>query len=376
MKWQDLPGPAKFIDDAIQHLRNGFSLVVATPILIPSGLEDAFVDALVHDRWRLNRVTAQENEDPLQGLTEKLYIEPERWMGWSVEKFFERLSAGQVIVVEGVSDSNWDDWRTLLRDFEVASRRCPADERAVMLVFARGVPNKRIQSRGAALELVEWKGVLSEPQVLTYVDQRLRTIRQPSRHHKLIVRQISSLALWDLGLADFLLEQPEREIFDVQLVLEAARQNLMPSGGVPKSAAWEHGGSEHFDGVEMQHPFVLLEENDRSGELKRRAWTAQAAELLPQIELRRRALASALEKYVSCPFWIEQKDARPGQAPLQVLVRSLDELEIGPLAHVAKVKGTRGELWERAKWLAECRNVLAHLQLLSAADALDPRLYG
>ena len=374
MKWRTLPGPARFIDDALQHLRNGFSLVVAMPVVAPTELEDAFVDALEHDRWRLNRVSVEAHEDPLHGLTERLYLEPERWVGWSVEKMFERLSPGQVITVEGILDSNWDKWRMLLRDFEVASRRCPADERAVLLVFVRGVPRKRLQTKGAALELMEWRGVIGELEILMYVDQRLRKLRQPSRHHKLIVRQIAALALWDLDLADFLLGQPEQEMFDVRAALQAGRR-LLGRNGVPASAAWEHGGSDQFDGVEMQHPFVLIDQGDPDDELKRRSWTAQAAELLPQIELRRRALAKALEKYIPCPFWIDQKDLRQRQAPMQVLVRSLDELEIGSLAYVARNKGSHSELRDRAEWLANCRNELAHLKLLSAIDALDPRLY-
>jgi hypothetical protein len=374
MKWRTLPGPARFIDDVLHHLRNGSSVVVALPVLAPTELEDVFVDALEHDRWRLNRVIVEEHEDPLHGLTEQLYLEPEQWVGWSVEKMFEQLSPGQVITVQGISASNWDQWRILLRDYEVASRRAPADERAVLLVFVRGIPRKRLQTKGAALELVEWRGVIGELEILMYADHRLRQLRQPSRHHKLIIRQIAALALWDLDLADFLLGQPEHEMFDVQAVLQAGRQ-LLGRNGVPTSAAWEHGGSDQFDGVEMQHPFVLIDQGDPEDELKRRSWTAQAAELLPQIELRRRALAKALERYVPCPFWIYQKDFRQRQSPTQVLVRSLDELEIGSLAFVARNECSHRELCDRAEWLANCRNELAHLKLLKAIDALDPRMY-
>lgn len=375
MKWQNLPGPARFIDAAIQYLRDGFSLVVASPLLTPAGMEDAFVNALQRDRWDLRRVTVEAHDDPLQGLTEKLYLEPEQWVGWSIERLFERLGPGQVIVIDGVLDSNWEKWRALMRDYEVASRRCPSDTRAVLLVFARGVPKKRLQAKGAALELMEWRGIFGELEVLTYVDQQLRIRRQPARHHKLIVRQIAALALWDLDLADFLVEQSEQLIFDVPTVLEAGRQAIV-RGDVPRSAAWEHGGCDHFDGIELQHPFILIEQGDPGDELSRRSWAAQASELLPQIELRRRALAKALARHIPCPFWINQKDPSKRQAPVQTLVRSLDELEIGSLAHVVRLNGPQGELRERANWLAECRNELAHFGLLSAKDALDPRLHG
>ena len=365
MKWRALPGPATFIDKVLQQLRDGISVVVAAPTLAPSGLEDVFVESLEHDRWYVQRVTANSQDDPLRWLTERLYLEPERWVGWSVEKMCDRLSAGQVIVVEGVTDKTWDAWRTLLRDFEVASRQRASDERALLLLVVRGVPRKRLQISGAALDLKIWAGVVGELDTLTYVDQRLRGNRKPNRCHKLLVRQISALALWDLALADFLADQPENEMFDIRTILQAARQALRLSG-VPIDGEWEGGGSDQFDGVEMTHPFVLVERGDPNDELKRRLWTAQAAELLPLIEVRRRELIKGLERRVPCPFWIDGKRQ----------IRSLDELEIGSLAYVTQTHGIRGDLREHAEWLASCRNTLAHLGLLNGREALDSRLHG
>ena len=345
MKWRSLPGPAGFIDSVLQQIRDGVSVVVAAPTLAPLGLEDAFVESLQHDRWLVQRVTVDSQDDPLKWLTERLYLEPERWVGWSVEKMFERLSTGQVIVVDGVTDTNWEAWRTLLRDFEVASRQRASDERALLLIVVRGVPRKRLQTAGAALDLKIWTGVVGELDTLTYVDQRLRSSRKPNRCHKLIVRQISALALWDLDLAAFLADQPESDTFDIQKVLQAARQSLVLDDA-PMGAGWERGGSDHFDGVEMSHPFVLVERGDPDDELRRRLWTAQAAELLPLIEVRRRELIRRLERHVPCPFWIDGKRQ----------IRSLDELEIGSLAYVTQTHGIQGDLRECAEWLASCRN--------------------
>lgn len=365
MKWRSLPGPAGFIDSVLRQIRDGVSVVVAAPTLAPSGLEDAFVESLQHDRWLVQRVTVDSHDDPLKWLTERLYLEPERWVGWSVERMFERLSAGQVIVVDGVTDEHWEAWRTLLRDFEVVSRQRASDARAMLLITVRGVPRKRLQAAGAALDLKLWSGVVGELDMLTYVDQRLRNGRKPNRCHKLIVRQIAALALWDLDLADFLAEQPESDMFDIRKLLRAAREALVLDSA-RMGVGWERGGSDHFDGVEMSHPFILVDRGDPDDELGRRLWTAQAAELLPLIEVRRRELVRRLERHVPCPFWIDGKRQ----------IRSLDELEIGSLAYVAQTHGIRGELRECAEWLASCRNTLAHLRLLTGREALDTRLHG
>lgn len=364
MKWQALPGPAAFIDGVIRQLRDGISVVVAMPVFTQPDLEDSFVEQLGHGHWYVRRGTIDSSQDPLTWLTERLACEPEQWVGWSVEGLLNRLPAGDVIVIEGATAANWDAWRTFLRDFEVASRQRASDQRPVLLVFVRGVPQKSLQATGAALTTSIWSGVFGELDTLIYVDQRLRCNHKRALHHKLIVRQIAALAMWDIDLADYLTDQPERDVFEIQLILEAARRALGRDEG-PVGSNWESGGLDHFDGVEMPHPFALLDCGDPAKELQRRMWTAQAAELLPLIEVRRRELVRSLERHVSCPFWIDGKRQ----------VRSLDELEIGSLAYVSQTRGIRGELRDRAEWLARCRNTLAHLGLLGDGDALDPRLY-
>jgi hypothetical protein len=366
MKWQNLPGPSSFIEGALKQIRDGISVAVATPLLVPSGLEDAFVEPLRHGLWDVRRVTVDPTEDPLRCLTERLYFEPEQWVGWNVERLFGQLSPRHVIVIDGVTSSNWDAWRVFLRDFEVASRQRASDERAVLLVFARGVQRKRFQVAGGALATCIWSGVFGELDTLIYVDQRLRGSRNLARHHKLIVRQIAALALWDLDLADYLVNQPEGDIFDAEAVLRAGRIALRREIE-PMQANWEVGGVDSIDGVELSHPFVLLDQADPGGEIRRRLWAAQAAELLPLIEMRRRELVQRLARHVPCPFWIDGG---------KVQVSSLEDLEIGALAHVTKTHGIRGDLRDRAEWLTRCRNILAHLGLLDGGDALSSRLHG
>lgn len=364
MKWTSLPGPSGFIEEVVQQVRQGMSVVVAAPSVAPAGWEDAFVDKLRNDRWHLQRVTVEMPEDPLRWLTEKLYLEPDQWVGWSVEKLCEHLSSGQVVAVDGVTAETWEAWRTFLRDFEVASRQRASDERPMLLVFVRGVARKRLQLSGAALALRTWIGVFGELDTLIYVDQRIRLQRKPARHHKLLVRLISALALWDMELAGYLADQPERDLFEAEATLERGRRDLGRSNATG-GQEWEQGGIDQYDGVDLLHAFVLMDRGDQEGELRRRLWAAQAAELLPQIEMRRRALAHGLDRHIPCPFWLDGKRK----------IQSLGELEIGSLAYATQTHGIQGELRVRAEWLASCRNTLAHLRLLSGSDALDARLY-
>lgn len=365
MKWPMLPGPANFIRDVVAQLRDGVSVIVATPTHAPADIANVFTDALRLDRWSIEAGIADDESDPLRWLTELLCLEPEQWVGWNVEKLFKQLSDGRAIVIDGVKASRWEVWRSFLMDFEVASRGHPSGLRPVLLVVVRGVPRKRLQAPGAALALRMWNGVFSELDTLIYVDQQLRALQTRVRCHKLLVRQIAALALWDLELADFLLARPEQDLFEPNAVLQAGRDALY-LGHSSMCANWELGGSDRYDGVEMVHSFILLDQGDQKLELVRRLWSAQAAELLPLIELRRRELAKSLERHVKCPFWLGGDRQ----------VRTLEELEIGPLAHVARINTVDPALRDRADRLAECRNTLAHLRLLSSGEALDSRLHG
>lgn len=363
MKWQTLPGPASFFGSVIQLLKDGTSVVVAAPSRTISGIEDGICELLADDHWHVKRLVLDAKEDPLMWVTEHLYIEPGNWVRWNVERLCQELDGGSVVVIEGVDATNWDVWRVFLKEFEVASRQRPSDDRPLLIVVVRGVAHKNLHLSGAALEVKPWVGVLGEFDTLIYVDQLLRSSRKPPKHHKLMVRQISALALWDLDLASYLAAQPESILFDVRAVLQAARAAL-DKGCALSEIRWENGGSDQVDGVEMVHPFVLVEKGDPEQELSRRLWTAQAAELLPLIEIRRRELLKGLERHLVCPFTL---DGYP--------VSSLDELEIGRLAYAAHSHGLKGDLKIRAEWLAGCRNKLAHLTALKSVEALDSRMY-
>lgn len=364
MKWQALPGPAFFLDSVIQLLREGMSVVVAAPSRGTPEIGAGVCDLLAAQRWHVQQLVVSTQQDPLLWVTEQMYIEPESWVRWSVESLCRQMDGNSVVVIEGVDSTNWDAWRVFLMKFEAASRQRPEDDRPLLLVVVRGIPQKCFNHAGAALVVRQWIDVLGEYDTLIYVDQLLRRSRKPPKHHKLMVRQISALALWDLDLADYLASQPESVLFDVKTVLKAARAVLDINAAL-KDDAWEAGGSDQVDGAEMTHPFVLVEKGDPERELSRRLWAAQAAELLPMIEVRRRDLLKRLERHLVCPFTLDG-----------VPVCALDELEIGRLALAIQRNGLKGDLRTRAEWLASCRNKLAHLTALDSGDALDVRMYG
>lgn len=364
MKWLDLPGPARFVNRVTAHLREGQSTVIATSLLTLENFEKVITEKLEQDLWRVHRSNAEFAMDPLQWITEQLYLEPNSWVNWNIESLFDCLSPKQVITIQGVTEKNWNVWRLFLKEFDLVSRRCPADERPVLLIFVRGIPKKHLQLNGVALSLEIWSGVLSELDISTYVDGLIRQSQKVSRYHKLVVRQIVALALWDLDFAKFLADQPVSDLFDMHAIVHRG-QEALKIRDFAMVGKWENGGADKVDETELMHSFVLIDSKDPTYELNRRVWAAQAAELLPLIELRRRASLNALRRFIPCPFWLGS-DRK---------INSLEELEIGTLAYAANTHNVPKELREKVQLLANCRNSLAHLEVLSASSALDIRLY-
>lgn len=375
MKWWRLPGPARFIDATQQALCEGSSVILGLPRHAPADLCAAIAEPLrTGSDWLVEAVQVEAGADPLQQVTCALYLEPESWGRWSTTSLVAALEArgsNQLVVVDAVSEQDWDRWRRFLLEYEVASRSCAAQGRPVLLVAAAGVPPKRLQTPGAALSLRLWQGVFSELDALLYASQALRE-RTGWRHPKLAARQIANLALWDVTLADFLLQQREADLFAPLPLLQRALQET--ALGRDRGSAWEHGGCDRFDGQDTTHSLVLAaRQGSGQQELERRVWAAQAGELLPLIELRRREAAEQLGRFVKCPLWLDGLNREKA-----IRVDSLSDLEIGQLAHVMRTSGQlpEGRLRERIEVLVRLRNQLAHLNLLCAEDAWHAHLHG
>ena len=129
------------------------------------------------------------------------------------------------------------------------------------------------------------------------------------------------------------------------------------------AATWEAGGTAKFDGLDVEHPLLLLQDESRHGILIERLWQAQAGELLPLIELRRREWVNRMRSQVKQPITINE-----------TLVTDLDELDIGQLAFVANSQRMNGTISQATEKLRRYRNKLAHIETLDYAEAFDPDL--
>lgn len=360
-RWS-LPGPAGFIDEVIDALREGANVVVGSSSPASTALALTLEDR-VAEEWRIAGPVVPSGQDPLDEIHEALDIHDDPSVRRSTASLIRNIESKRVIMVTRVEMPQWPAWQRLLDDYANASRSVPAVDRSQLLVIASGVPKVRLPNRAPALSPHVWDGVIGEADVFSYVIQSLR--RRGVRvdgHSKLVARIITRLALWDFDLVDSLLALEPSRLFEPEAVVSSA------SAGMPTLVqlgnSWEEGGSATFDGEELAHAVALVRHGDPRGELAMRLWAAQASELLPALEICRRQLAKRM------------KDARL-RLPVNLngeLIHDLVDVEIGPLLRLARQHRLPQDIVRVAEKLWRLRNKLAHLTPLSADEALDPEL--
>jgi hypothetical protein len=360
-RWS-LPGPAGFIAEVIEALREGASVVVGASSPSCAALALTLEDRIA-DEWRITGPIVPLGLEPLESIYAALDVDDDPSVRRSAASLIGCIESKRVILITGVEMPQWPAWQRLLEEYANASRSVPAVDRSQLLVIASGLTRGRLPSRAPALIPLIWDGVVGEADVFSYVIQSLR--RRGGRvdaHAKLVARIITRLALWDFDLVDGLLKLDPRQLFNPTAAVQAAASGVTALQQL--GSRWEDGGSAEFDGEALQHAVFLVRTGDPGSELQMRLWAAQASELLPALEICRRKLAKRM------------KDARL-RLPLDLngeAIHDLLDVEIGPLLHLARKHRLPPDIVRVADKLWRLRNKLAHLSPLDADEALDPEL--
>jgi hypothetical protein len=317
----------------------------------------------LHDEgWRVAGPVVDDASDPVDQMFASLGLDDGGASRRSVSLLRQRLEPGQAVLVRGVGPAGWPAWKRMLEEYEVASRGVSSFDRPLLVVLTEGVPMSALPGRAAALKVLPWQDVVGELDVLLYATNTLRERGTLDHQSKLVARIIGRLALWDLTLADNLLDQRPAELFRPAEIVRFA--SAAAEYAPQLQLNWESGGLQRFDGVELAHPFLILAGGDRSGELAMRIWAAQAAEILPALELHRRELARRMRTMIAVPLHLGDEQ-----------FFDLDDLEIGQLAHLAVTRRLSLSIRQTADKWRRLRNKLAHLEVLEASDALDAELF-
>lgn len=363
MSLWSLPGPAQYVEQVVEDLRDGYNLVLPGPSVGARGLGDALGEALASLSWNVSPPLTAGGDPPIDQLFDELELDrdedaPARRV---VPDLLARLSKFQVVLVRAVTAGRWPAWRRLLIEYEAASRSVGKFDRPLLVVLLEGVPLMDAEIDAPALRCRPWKNVVGELDVLLHVSMRFRERGPFDLRTRLLSRVIAKLAAWDIELADELAERKPEELFGpTECIRELAQAADFET---PAAKTWEAGGLQSVDGVDLVHPCILALEGDRNGELPMRVWAAQAAEILPALELHRRELARRMRTMLPQAIRLGEET-----------VEDLDDLELGQLCTVAREYRLAAGVRHAADKWRRVRNKLAHLEVLDASEAIDPEL--
>lgn len=355
MTFWELPGSIRYVEEIAQALRLGSNVVVRFPCTIPPTFRDRVFSAVRGDGIRPTPLPCASR--PLESLCERFLHAGSSTLDRlrllvDCDDFSERL-----ICIECVSVEEWSAWHEFLLGYADASRSIEVHRRTLFLVLLIVAPAVDCMSREEpprqnVLRFFDWDGVIDEMDILFYASDRLRRKGIDRSSEKLIAMTVSRLTIWDFDSAERLVEErPERILKPVPFFRDMAKEC-----GWDQSTpiCWTNGTASQSG---VAHPARLgVEEPAR--EIGRRAWSAQASVLLPEIDIQRVNIIR--NNLYEVRRWLKDHDS--DQDPF--------DLEIGDLYEICQVSRVDPVVRRRIAHLRSARNKLAHLESISPQIAI------
>ena len=336
-----LPGPAGFLEAVERSLRDGSSVVVRFPRRVTVGFDDVVQARCDFAKWTVFRPDGA--RAPCGSLLERFAPRGSSLADLCVAPDFQ----GRLIWIDGVDRDAWPDCRQFLTDYTQCSRNVARLDRTRFLVLLTGVPLEEPPRRDVTLEVHDWRGAVSEMDLLFLAYERLEARGINETMRVLLATSVARVAAWDLGIAERLLEvESEDNLIDPTDVLQAVAAD---EGWTRKTPVdWALGTASETGLVHA----ALASLDNPPRELHRRIWSAQASVLLPIIDKQRYEIVQENHRQIATHL---QKDCDP--------IDPLD-LEVGDLVRMVQRPGFSRPVSNQVRRLSRARNDLAHLRPL------------
>ena len=358
MRFWEMPGPARFLDNVLRSLEEGLNVAVAAPLVAAGDVESALLRRL--SSRVVDFVRVEETGAPILQVARALGIAGDvHNIDWLYQQ--TRFTSSDVVHIHGITGKEWPNWRQFFDDYDSMSKDRPLDQRPKLLAVLRGMDVPKEVMQGVTCRGFRWNGSVTELDLTQYVMDRFgsRVVNEGAR--LLAGSIIAKIALGDVDLATALAERSIAEIWRPEDIL---REWCTTYGWTATTAKhWTVGTVFRMHGRDEVHS-ALVALDDPGGVIQARVWAAQAAILLPSIERERLRLVGRAKQFLRPPFVLGDGE--------QVMDAGL--LEIGPLTHHMKVRRVPREILNRAYELKRIRNKLAHMERLSVEESLNSGL--
>ena len=351
--WQ-LPGPSAFLDDIVDHLASGTTLLIGTPV----GFDVAALRGHVAHSFSGHRVISISAAECNRAVPTAAWILDVLGVGRSdrgSDSIDDLIAlddvSGSVLWIDGFTDDDEhrDAWRELALDWSRAVRRCDQLGAPVLVLCASGGSALDLALDEPGMAVVYWWGRLHR------IDIDLH-LHLEARRHSAIHRAVSAeIAQFDPDLALLLAESQWSSLTELSQILSDVGERPAPDmhlreaeEAVPlrHGPAWARGSVDRYDNQRRPAIHACCFIGDQE-ELRQRQWGGQVRTILPSLEaMRRRVVERALaEGYITRST-------------------SAGEFDFGPLAfHISAGRADRDRrrLGDFAHKLRIARNSLAHL---------------
>ena len=361
--WWHLPGPSRFVGSVAQTLREGGVVLVCVSDLCPHGLAEAVKEELSDSIWEWThlRFTHDTARSPLELMFQRFASDETPETPRSLRTLVNHAAfRGRVLWLDNVAHEGWESWKVFLQEYAQTCRSLSSLDRTRLCVCLRGVLSLDTPPEDVAFAVLRWRGVV------TFLDSLIFAAQIPANAHfspmeRQVARFVAAyISMWDPQLAANLMLQELECILDPSSFLKAYSvehgwcSELL---GEPAERLWARGLVDDFDGAERPHSATLILANnaDATRELRRRAWKGQVQTLWPFVEEKRQELLQRFSKVLKVPFETRFGGCIEHIADLEVghIVYQLSQLNVGP------------EELQFIETLAQIRNELAHLRLVS-----------
>ena len=355
MNMWSLPGPARFVQRLEHALRTGANVVVRFPVAAPAGFGE-HVRSLLHGTWRCAVFHPEPAVSPIDGLRDRFAPRlPRGWDTTLLDLCEHEDFRGGLVWLDGLGrmeQNDWRAWKEFLVDYAQACRSVPEFERTLFVAVLDGAPPADPPQEDVTLTRFDWREVTDEMDLLVVAHDRLSRRNTGTAMRSLLAATVARVAIWDLHVAERLLDEESDVILDPCYLLRSmAHENGWTSS---TAGSWELGTASARNGT-VHAALASLEDPPR--ELQRRLWSAQAAVLLPLIDGWRREFARE-HRAVLAEHLHDEGDRTD---PL--------DLDVGDLTRLVQRPGFDPEIRRNVRQMNQWRNVLAHLKPLSVAEA-------
>jgi hypothetical protein len=356
MHWWHCPGPAAFVDSVVGDIRAGCNLLLRSPSDSPEGLDNALRDSLKDSHLTWSRIDPSDIVDGDVSPAE-LLNDVAGFLPGDTRPTAERLAMADseehhVFWVQTEDPAIVPVWTQFIEAYSHACQNRPEIERNLVLLHVRTDEASDFHQGLVCLKYHELFDVSDKLDMQLYVARQLSGIQESRFIRELRIAIVSELSLWDPQLALYLKDLSFSQLTDPINVLRdfPGNENVkilgLPNGN-PKQ--------RRFQGVEMKHSVTAARAGERK-EIEKRIWRAQVPILLPLIESGRHALAGKYERLIRLPI----------QTAFGC-IDTIDDLEIGPLAHqLVQHPATDPRDREQLVLLRKARNHLAHVEPVPA----------